>query len=93
MLGTGQGSSQLVLRLDEARHLVDLLVSEEDHSGMLAALTSVGSHYDGMDFDAMGQGYSSRKSHVEILAISNSAARGAEVLASKVPAATVRLQF
>ena len=48
---------------------------------MLAALMSVGSHYEGIDYDA------------EILAISNFAAHGAEVIASKVPVATVRLQF
>lgn len=72
---------------------MDLLVSEEVHSGVLAALTSVSSHYDGMDVDAMGQGYSSRKSDVEILAIGNFTARDVEVLASKVPATTVHLQF
>jgi len=72
---------------------VDLLIYEEVHSGVLAALTSVSSHHDGMDFNAMGQGYSSRKSDTEILAIGNSAACGAEVLASKVLAATVCLQF
>ena len=72
---------------------MDPLVSAGVRSGMLVTLTSVGSHYDGMDFDAMGQGYSSRKSDTEILAIGNSAACGAEVLASKVLAATVCLQF
>jgi hypothetical protein len=61
------------------------------HSGVLAALASIGSHYDGMDYDAMGQGYSSKKSDDELLAIGNSATRGAEVLASKVPATAVRL--
>ena len=63
------------------------------HSGVLAALTSVGSNYEGIDYDAVGQGYSSRKSDTEILAIGDSAACGAEVLMSKVPAATVHLQF
>ena len=82
-----------MLRLDEARHLVDRLVFEGVRSGVLAALTSVGSHYEGIDYDAMGQGYSSMKSDAKILAIGNSAARGAEVLTSKVPAATVRLHF
>ena len=69
------------------------LVSMGVHSGVLAALTSVGSHYEGIDYDAVGQGYSSRKFNAEILAIGNSAARGVEVLASKVPAATVHHQF
>ena len=55
------------------------------HSDMLWALTSVGSHYDAMDYDAVGQGYSSKTSDDELLAIGNSATRGAEVHASKVP--------
>ena len=67
------------------------MVSAGVCSGVLAALTSVGSNYEGIDYDAVGQGYSSRKSDAEILAINNSAAGGAEVLASKVSAATVRL--
>jgi hypothetical protein len=58
---------------------------------MLAALTSISSLYDGMDFDAMGQGYSSRKFDAEILGISDSAIRSVEVLVSKVSAATVHL--
>ena len=61
------------------------------HSDVLAALTSVDSHYDGMDYDVVGQGYLSKKSNNELLAIGNSATRGVEVLASKVPAATVPL--
>jgi hypothetical protein len=58
---------------------------------VLAALTSVGSHYKGVDYDAMGQGYSSRKSNDEILAISDAVTRGTEVLASKELAATICL--
>ena len=54
-------------------------------SGMLVALTSVGSHYDGMDYHAVGQGYSLKKSDDELLAIGNSTTRDAKVLASKVP--------
>ena len=72
---------------------MDSLVSIGVCSGMLAALTSVGSHYEGVDYNAVGQGYSSRKSDAKILAIGNSTARGAEVLMSKVPAATVCLYF
>lgn len=60
---------------------------------MLVALMLVGNNYDGVDYDAIGQGYSSNKSNSEILAIGNLAAPGAEVLASKVPATTVYLQF
>jgi hypothetical protein len=89
MLGAGWGSSQLALLFDEARCLVEPLVFAGVHSGVFAALTSVGSHYDAVDYDAMGQGYSSRKSDAEILAIGNSAARGAGVLMSKVLATIV----
>ena len=71
MLDAGLADTQLALRLDEARHRVDLLISEGIHSGALAALTSVDSHYDDIDYDAMGQGYLSRKFDVEILAIGN----------------------
>ena len=63
------------------------------HSGVLTALTSVGSHYEGVDYDIIGQGYSSRKSDIEILAIGDAAARGTEVLVSKVPSATIHLFF
>ena len=61
------------------------------HSGVLAALTSVDSNYEGIDYDAVGQGYSSRKSNAKILAIGDAAAHGIEVLVSKVLAATVCL--
>ena len=71
--------------LDEAHHQVDPLVSTGVHSGMLEALTSIGSHYDGMDYRAVGQGYSSKKSNNELLAIGNSTTHGAKVLASKMP--------
>lgn len=53
---------------------------------------SVSSHYDGVDYDAMGQGYASKKSDNEILAIGSSAAHGADVLASKVSATSIRIQ-
>ena len=72
---------------------MDLLIFEGVHSSVLIALMLIGSHYDGADYDTMGQAYSSRKSDADILAISNSIARGVEVLASKVPATTIRLQF
>ena len=55
VLGAGQGSTQLALRLVEARHQVDPLVSARVHSGVLAALMSVVSHYEGIDYDAVGQ--------------------------------------
>lgn len=93
VLGADQGNAQLALHLDEARLQVDPLISEGVHCGVLIALTSVGSHYDGIDYDAVGQGYASKKSDDEILAIVNSAAHGAEILASKVSAASIRLQY
>ena len=80
-----------MLRHDEAHHQLDSLVSARVQSGMLAALTTVGSLNDDVDFDAVGQGYSSRKSDAEIRAIGNSAVHGMEVLASKVSATIVCL--
>ena len=50
VLGIGQGNAQLTLRLDEAHLQVPPLISKGIHYGVLAALTSVGSHYDGVDF-------------------------------------------
>ena len=91
MLDVGRESAQLASHLDEARRQVDPLMSARVQSGMLASLTSIGSHYDGMDYDAMGQGYSSKKFDDELLAIGNSATHGAEVLASKVLAVVVCL--
>lgn len=57
MLDAGRVDTQLTLHLDEARHRVDLLISEGIRSGVLATLMLVGSHYDSVDFDAVGQGY------------------------------------
>ena len=50
VLGVGRGNAQLVLHLDKVRLQVGPLISEGIHYGVLAALTSVGSHYDGVDF-------------------------------------------
>lgn len=92
MLSIDRADTQLVLRIDETRLWADLLlISKGIHSGVLAALTSICSHYGGIDYNALGQGYSSGMSDNEILAIGNSAARGVEVLVSKVLAAPVRL--
>ena len=54
VLSTGQGSAQLSLRLDEARLHVDSLIFEGLHRGALPALTSVGLHYNGVDFEVTG---------------------------------------
>lgn len=37
-----------MIHLDEARLQVDRLISKGIHFGVLAALSSVGSHYDGV---------------------------------------------
>jgi hypothetical protein len=91
MLGIDGADTQLVLHIDEARLRADLLlISEGICSGVHTALTSIFSHYGGIDYDALGQGYSLGKSDNEILAINNFVARGAEVIVSKVSATTVR---
>lgn len=91
VLGAGRGSARLMLCHDKAHRQLDSLVFARVRSGVLMALTSVGSLYGSMDFNAVGQGYSSRKSNAEIHAIGNSAVRGTEVLVSKVLATTVHL--
>ena len=52
-------------------------------------LTSVDSHYGGIDFDAVGRGYAPGKSNSDILAIGSAAPRGAEVLAGKMSATCI----
>jgi hypothetical protein len=54
MLSAGRGSAQVVPRLHEARLQVDSLIFEGVHQGVLVTLMSVGSHYGGVDFDAIG---------------------------------------
>lgn len=71
---------------------MDHLISKGIYYGVLATLTSVGSHNDGIDFEAIGQGYVSNKSDSDILAISNAAVRGAEALARRILAATIYAQ-
>ena len=70
---------------------MDSLISKGVHCGAHAALTLVGSHFGNIDFDAIGRGCAPRRSKIDILTIGSFAARGAEVLASKVLATTVRL--
>ena len=53
----------------------------------------VGSHYGDVYFGAVGRGYAPGKSDSDILAIGSVAARGAEILASKMPAACVHRQY
>ena len=60
---------------------------------MHVALTSVGSHYDGVNFDAVGRGYAPGKSESDVLAIGSATARGVEVLASKMSAVSIHLQY
>ena len=54
MLGVGRGNARLLLCLDKARLQVDSLIFKLVHCGTHVALTSVGSHYGGIDFDAVG---------------------------------------
>ena len=56
VLGAGRGSALLPLCHDEARLHVDSLISEGFRHGALAALMSVGSHYNGVDFEVVGRG-------------------------------------
>lgn len=67
MVGASRGSTQLAPRLDEARYRVDLLVSAGVRSSVLTALTLVGSHYDGVDYDAVGGSLTLRSLPLAIL--------------------------
>jgi hypothetical protein len=51
------------------------------------------SHYIGVNYDAVGQGYMSKRTDDEILATSNSAAGSAKVLVSKVSSANICVQY
>ena len=74
VLGTSRGSAQLAHRLDEAYFQVDSLISEGICCGAHVALTSVSSHYGGVDFDAIGRGYASGKLESDVLAIGSATA-------------------
>ena len=52
---------------------------------------SVGAHYDGIEFLAVGQGYSSNRPDVKINAIANAVSPSAQRLADQVLAAGVRV--
>lgn len=80
-----------MLLLNEARLQVDPLISKGVHCGAHVALTLVGLHYDGVDFDAVGRWYASGKFESDALAIGSAAAHGAEVLASKMSAICIHL--
>ena len=56
MLGVDRGSALLPLRLDEVYLHVDSLISKGFCRGALVALTSVESHYNGVDFEVVGRG-------------------------------------
>ena len=70
---------------------MDSLISEGVHQGAHAALTSVGSHYGGVDFDVFGRGCVPGRSEGDILAIGSDVARGTEAIVSRVSAATIRV--
>ena len=80
-------------RLDKACLQVDLLISEGVRYGAHATLTSIGSHYGGVNFDAIRRACAPGRSESNILAIGSAAAQGAEAIASRVSATTVRIQF
>jgi 5,10-methylene-tetrahydrofolate dehydrogenase/methenyl tetrahydrofolate cyclohydrolase len=92
VVDVGQVNAQLAPRLDEARLHVDSLISEGVHHGVLAVLTSIGSHYDGTDFDVVGRGCVLGRFESDILAIGNATAQGVEVLTSKISAASIHHQ-
>lgn len=93
MLGASWGSAQLILCLDEAHLHTDSLISEGACHGDHAALVSVGSHYNGVDFKIIRRGRALGRSEGDILAIEGATASGAEALASKVSGASVNCQF
>jgi hypothetical protein len=72
---------------------VDFLIPEGVRHGAHAVLVSVGSHYGGVDFEVIGRGHAPGRSEGDILAIESAATPGAEALASKVSAASVRRQL
>ena len=45
------------------------LISKGFHHGALVALMSVGSHYNGVDFEIVGRGHAPGRSGREVLAI------------------------
>ena len=53
LLGANRGNIQLVLCLDEAHLRVDPLIIKGVHCGIHTALTSIGSHHGGIDFDVV----------------------------------------
>jgi hypothetical protein len=69
MLGAGQGSAQLAHHLDEAHFQVDSLIFEGFCYGAHTALTLVGSHCGGVDFNTVGRGYALGKSKSDVLTI------------------------
>ena len=72
---------------------MDSLISEGVHCGAHAILTSVGSHYGDIDFEAVERGYASGKLESDVLDICSATARSAEILASKMSVASIRLQY
>ena len=70
---------------------MDSLISEGVHCGAHAILTSVGSHYGDIDFEAVGRGYVSGRSESDVLDIGSATAWSVEILASKMSAASIRL--
>ena len=71
-------------RLNKVRLRVDPLVSEGVFFGALAALSSVDAHYNGFNFEAVGQGYPPNRSAIEIGVINNTVTLSAQAFANQV---------
>ena len=71
---------------------MDSLIFERFHRGALAALTWVGSHYNGVDFELIGRGHALGRSESEVLAIDSAAIQGVEALLSKMLGASIHHQ-
>ena len=78
--------------LNEARLHVDSLISEGFHCGTLAALTSVGSHYNSVNFEVVGRWHALGRFESEVLAIESAATQGTNALASKMLGTSTRCQ-
>jgi hypothetical protein len=72
---------------------VDSLISKGVHHNTHVTLVLVGSHYDGVDFNVIGQGHALGRPEGDILAIESAAALGTEALVGRVLVASVHRSF
>ena len=71
---------------------MDSLISKGFHRGTLAALMSVSSHYNSVNFEVIGRWHALGRFESEVLAIESAATQGAEALASKMLGASIHRQ-